>query len=65
MKDFSPIIDNIVTDFSTPFVIINGTYGVGKTYCITQSIEKILDSEEPFFIFYFNPERIHHLTQIL
>lgn len=64
MKDFSSIIDNIVDDFSTPFVVINGTYGVGKTYCINQSIEKILHSEEPFFIFYFNPGQVEHLTQL-
>lgn len=64
MKDFSPIVDSIVNDFSYPFVVINGTYGVGKTYCIRQSIEKILDSEEPSFIFYFNPGKINHLAQL-
>ncbi len=62
MRDYSSFVDHIANDFSVPFVVINGTYGVGKTFLIHQSIEKILSSNEPSFIFYFNPVGAKHLT---
>lgn len=55
---------NEAQDFSHPFLVIEGTFGVGKSHSINQLINFLIQNDENAIILYFDLFGCHHFHQI-
>lgn len=53
-----------VQDFTYPFLILEGTFGVGKTHLVQQTINLLLKSNEDVIVLYFDLNGCFHFHQI-
>lgn len=53
-----------INDQTYPFLFVNGTFGVGKTFILHEAINQIVNTNKNFISIEFDFSNIHHLHQI-
>jgi len=53
------------SNFSTPFLLLQGTFGVGKSFLVKQAINNIISTNPKIRIYYYDLVSCNHLSNIL